>query len=417
MKHLLFLILGFLLVGCSSIFRIPQLPPSPTSEIFPIEKVPSSPLSPTLTSFVSSADIDTSTYIPSGTPIETLAATLVWTLFETPALWSYVFPIQPSSLAEFAQGDASHGYPATDIFAPAGSKYVAIADGVVDFVSYEDLWEPTMDNPALRGGLCVAIIGDDGVRYYGSHLSAIQPGIEPGGRVYVGQVLGLVGNSGDARKTPPHLHFGISHPTQPDDWRVRRGEIDPFPFLLAWRDSHIATPNLAEISKDTVTRLTSLFTYVFPVQPLKNANYNEGGHGYPATDIFSPAGSQYVAATGGVVDSVSVADRWDPDNTEAGLSGGLWVSFLGDDGVHYYGAHLSVIAPAIQVGVRVRAGDLLGLIGNSGDAQGTLPHLHFEISRQTSASEWMSRDGLMDPFPFLEAWKTGHNVTPPKIIP
>jgi murein DD-endopeptidase MepM/ murein hydrolase activator NlpD len=125
-----------------------------------------------------------------------------------------------------------------------GTKFVAVTDGVVDFVSYKDLWDPDHDDPALRGGLSVAILGDDGLRYYGSHLSVIAAGIAPGVRVKAGQLLGLVGNTGDARTTLSHLHFGISRPTYPDDWKARRGQVDPFPYLQAWRDGHNVTPPL-----------------------------------------------------------------------------------------------------------------------------------------------------------------------------
>src|SRR5439155_4840528 len=133
----------------------------------------------------------------------------------------YVFPVQPARATTY--GRYHHDYPATDIFCPIGSRFVAPTDGVVNFVSYADTWNPKTDNPAVRGGLSVAIIGDDGVRYYGSHLSAIAPGIKPGVRVAAGQLLGKTGKTGDARFTAPHLHFGISRPTTPHDWRVRRG--------------------------------------------------------------------------------------------------------------------------------------------------------------------------------------------------
>src|SRR5438132_355964 len=92
----------------------------------------------------------------------------------------YVFPVQA---ARVSYGRYHHDYPATDIFCPVGSRFVAPTDGVVNFVSYKDTWDPRTDNPAVRGGLSVAIISDDGVRYYGSHLSAIANGIAPGVRV------------------------------------------------------------------------------------------------------------------------------------------------------------------------------------------------------------------------------------------
>ena len=61
----------------------------------------------------------------------------------------------------------------------------------------------------------------------GSHLEAVAPGIAPGVRVRAGQSLGRIGNSGSARVTPVHLHFGISWPTRPGIWWVRRGWSRP----------------------------------------------------------------------------------------------------------------------------------------------------------------------------------------------
>lgn len=137
-------------------------------------------------------------------------------------------------MADYFPGVESHGYPAVDIFAPLGTKFVAVTNGVVEFVSYEDRWQPENDHPALRSGLAVAIVGEDGWRYYGSHLSAIAEGIAPGVTVVAGQLLGYVGESGNARGKTPHLHFGISRPTYAGDWVTRRGEIDPFLYLNAW---------------------------------------------------------------------------------------------------------------------------------------------------------------------------------------
>jgi len=114
----------------------------------------------------------------------------------------------------------------------------------VDYVSAKDMWDHKVNDGATRGGLSVAIIGDDGVRYYGSHLSQVADGIAPGVRVVAGQPLGLTGKSGDARFVDPHLHFGISHPTTPEDWAVRRGEIPPYGYLRAWQRGEDATPDL-----------------------------------------------------------------------------------------------------------------------------------------------------------------------------
>lgn len=155
---------------------------------------------------------------------------------------AYVFPVQPASVARY--GRYHHDYPATDIFCPPGSRFVAPVAGVVDYVSRADLWDPRADDPATRGGLSVALIGDDGVRYYGSHLSSVARSIEPGVRVLAGQLLGRTGKTGSARYTPPHLHFGISRPTYPTDWQARRGQVNPYTYLRAWARGASLTPAL-----------------------------------------------------------------------------------------------------------------------------------------------------------------------------
>lgn len=155
---------------------------------------------------------------------------------------SYAYPVRPAASTSY--GSCHHDYSATDIFAPTGSSFVAVTGGKVDSVERTDRWDPATDNPADRGGISVAIIGQDGVRYYGSHLSAIATGITVGTSVTTGQLLGSTGRSGNARYTEPHLHFGISHPTTPDDWAVRRGEVSPYSYLGAWRNGRLATPDL-----------------------------------------------------------------------------------------------------------------------------------------------------------------------------
>ena len=176
---------------------------------------------------------------PTATPRP--AATTAPTAAAQTSAHAYVFPVQG---AKVNYGSSHHDYPAADIFCPVGSRFVAVTDGVIDYVSREDAWDPASDDPAVRGGISVAMIGDDGVRYYGSHLSAVADGIAPGARVAAGQTLGLTGKSGNARSTPAHLHFGISRPTTPDDWQVRRGQVAPYRYLRAWQRGESVTPAL-----------------------------------------------------------------------------------------------------------------------------------------------------------------------------
>jgi murein DD-endopeptidase MepM/ murein hydrolase activator NlpD len=136
------------------------------------------------------------------------------------------------------------------------------------------------------------------------------------------------------------------------------------------------------------------------------------GNEAQALDIFAESGAHFLAVTDGLVDDVSYTDRWEPGVNDQYQSGGLWVSILGTDGIRYYGAHLSAINPAIHVGGTVHAGDLLGLVGNSGNARSTLPHLHFEILLPTSTGVGPSETTRLDPYPFVLAWYNGEEVTP-----
>jgi peptidoglycan LD-endopeptidase LytH len=134
------------------------------------------------------------------------------------------------------------GYPAADMFTGRGCAFVAPVAGRVDEVTRTDTWRQASDRGADRGGRSVSLVGVDGVRYYGSHLEAVAPGIAPGARVRAGQPLGRIGNSGSARITPVHLHFGISWPTRPGIWWVRRGMVPPQRYLDSWRDGGNLSP-------------------------------------------------------------------------------------------------------------------------------------------------------------------------------
>jgi peptidoglycan LD-endopeptidase LytH len=237
--------LSLLLPACSQL-SMPQK--QATASGSPSAVLPTENLPPTSTIIVATTTLIIVTPIatPSETDVELPTAT--FTPSATPTAthipFIYVFPVQPAVLADFSEGVVAHGYPATDIFAPEGTKFVAVTDGIVDYVSTRDTWDPIVDDPATRGGLSVAIIGNDGVRYYGSHLSEVKAGILPGVRVIAGQLLGYIGHTGDARKTESHLHFGISRPSTPDDWKARRGQVDPYWFLFSWRAEQNVTPPL-----------------------------------------------------------------------------------------------------------------------------------------------------------------------------
>ncbi len=92
-----------------------------------------------------------------------------------------------------------------------------------------------------------------------------------------------------------------------------------------------------------------------------------GGRTHKGTDIFSSRGTNVVAVIGGSL------------RTRTGGLGGIAVWLYGDDGNAYYYAHLDGWASGIQTGTRVSQGQLIGYVGNTGNARGGAYHTHFQI--------------------------------------
>lgn len=148
--------------------------------------------------------------------------------------------------------------------------------------------------------------------------------------------------------------------------------------------------------------------FTFPVQAA-NASYHRTHAVYPGADIFAACGTPVVAVTSGVILEVSRVDRFDKRGPRGPFNGGKFVSLRGDDGVRYYGSHLAEVAPGIEAGVRVRAGELIGTVGRTGNASNVC-HLHFGISPLCPAADgWWIRRGVVWPAPYLDAWRKGLN--------
>jgi peptidoglycan LD-endopeptidase LytH len=103
-----------------------------------------------------------------------------------------------------------------DIFATRGTPVRSATQGIV--VSVRD---------AGLGGRQVWVLGPARERYYYAHLDDWAPGLRVGDVVATGAPLGVVGDSGNARGTPPHLHFGVYG---------SGGARDPLPLLRAGAD-------------------------------------------------------------------------------------------------------------------------------------------------------------------------------------
>ncbi len=105
------------------------------------------------------------------------------------------------------------------------------------------------------------------------------------------------------------------------------------------------------------------------------------GRHHEGTDIMAPRGAKELAYTDGVVSQ-------EHSNTLGGIT--LWLD--GDNGDQYYYAHLS--GYAVPQGARVRAGQHIAYVGNTGDARYTAPHLHFEVHP--------GGGGPVNPYPYVK---------------
>ncbi|HEX6575857.1 MAG TPA: M23 family metallopeptidase [Gemmatimonadaceae bacterium] len=98
-----------------------------------------------------------------------------------------------------------------DIFAKRGTPVLSATEGIVVRVGTNKL-----------GGQVVNVLGPGRQVHYYAHLDRYGA-FSAGDFVFPGNILGYVGNTGNARDTPPHLHYGIYDPV--------RGAINPWPLL------------------------------------------------------------------------------------------------------------------------------------------------------------------------------------------
>ena len=97
-----------------------------------------------------------------------------------------------------------------DIFAPRGTPVYSATEGIIMRVGENRL-----------GGQVVWVLGPGGQRHYYAHLDRFAD-VERGQRVRAGTIIGYAGTTGNARGTPPHLHYGIYE---------AGGAINPYPLL------------------------------------------------------------------------------------------------------------------------------------------------------------------------------------------
>jgi len=202
--------------------------------------------------------------------------------------------------AEREGGRRSH--EGVDIFAPRGTPVLAISSGYV----------ARIDETNLGGKVIWVRDAHRNQAYYYAHLD--QQLVSANTRVEAGDTLGLVGNTGNARSTPSHLHFGI--------YATRRA-VDPYPYIQDMPDTPL------ELAADTsrlgswarVTASTAFLRYSPNPRSEKLGELPR----HTALRVVAGSGSWYRVAlpdgTGGFVLAHQIEDAFEPLRSRAVAAG------------------------------------------------------------------------------------------------
>jgi murein DD-endopeptidase MepM/ murein hydrolase activator NlpD len=155
---------------------------------------------------------------------------------------------------------------------------------------------------------------------------------------------------------------------------------------------------------DVAAKLTA-GGYVFPI--FGSASFGDSfgasrpnipGGWHHGEDLFAPLGAPVLAVADGTLHTIGFIPI-----------GGYRLWLRDTEGNEFYYAHLSAYSPLAVEGKRVEAGDAIGFVGATGDADGGTPHLHFEI--HPAAMIGLGYDGVVAPYPFLVAWRRLEDVS------
>ena len=119
----------------------------------------------------------------------------------------------------------------------------------------------------------------------------------------------------------------------------------------------------------------------------------DGTRGHAATDIMAPGGTRVRAAASGTVEKLYFSEGGGGISAYVRSPDRRWI---------YYYAHLGGYAPGLSEGQRVRAGQAIGYVGDTGNAGVGNYHLHFGVSQARPDERW-HQGTPVDPYPLLLA--------------
>lgn len=154
-----------------------------------------------------------------------------------------------------------------------------------------------------------------------------------------------------------------------------------------------------------VTANLSAGGYVFPIfgpvsfgDSFGGPRPNVPGGWHHGEDIFAPLGTPVLAVADGTLHTIGFTKI-----------GGYRLWLRDRSGNEFYYAHLAAYSPLAVEGRSVEAGDVIGFVGDTGDAEGGSPHLHFEIHPATMLG--LGYDGVVAPYPILLAWRRAEDIS------
>jgi murein DD-endopeptidase MepM/ murein hydrolase activator NlpD len=224
-------------------------------------------------------------------------------------------------------------------------------------------------------------------------LSADHGGLPAGSEILVGSAQAVAVAQVPEQPRPS----GDRGPTTPAGPRLPTAPEAPIPGE--------AVPGGPVLVAPEVTARLSEGGYVFPVFGAASfgdsfgalrANIPGGWH--HGEDIFAPLGTPVLAVADGTIHTVGFIKI-----------GGYRLWLRDDAGNQFYYAHLSAFSPLAIEGKRVEAGDVIGFVGDTGDAEGGSPHLHFEIHPASMVG--LGYDGVVAPYPILVAWRRADDIS------
>lgn len=201
------------------------------------------------------------------------------------------------------------------------------------------------------------------------------------------------GGGGDGGHDPAAVTVATDAVPDLADVPLRFGEqlVDPpaRPILAGPRSTAGLLDTLSGLgaSPSLVASVLAPFPVAGPAQYTDDWHApRHGGRLHKGTDIFAARGTPVIAAADGVVGNMTTTARL----------GGTSLRVTTTGGTYFYYAHLDRFAAGLRNGTRVRSGDVIGFVGNTGNAITTPPHLHFQVHPAGSVP--------VRPVPYLDRW-------------